>query len=375
MKTRAIVIGSGPGGYHCAIRLRQRGVETVVVERDIIGGTCLNRGCIPAKALLTASEVAESLPFWKKAGLRVEYQGVDLPSLQSWKRGIVERLDRGIAFLFKNNGVQYLEGEARLRDAHTVEVRTPEGIKTVEAEYIVIATGSKPVELKGFPVDGERIVVSDQALEWEEVPKSLLVVGAGAVGLELGAVYQRFGSQVTVVEMMPQILPGMDAESAHLLTRSLIRKGMQIHTGMVLADLERRGAGFEALLRATEGVREERVQVTHVLIAVGRRPVLPEGATELLSPDERGYLQPDAHQRTRIPHIFAIGDCARPPLLAHKAFMEGLVAAHNIAGEESTYEPQAVPAVIYTDPERASVGKTEEELKKEGTPYQVGKFP
>jgi dihydrolipoamide dehydrogenase len=374
---KALVIGAGPGGYTAGIRLGQLGIQTIIVEKSEVGGTCLNRGCIPAKALLSASDYYESANFWKNAGIEFDGLRADLVKLQAWKKGVVQKLDRGVEFILKSHKVEILPGSATFVGHKRVRVEGDGEACEISAENIVIATGSEPAPLKGLPTDGRRIVTSDEALDWTEAPQRLLIVGAGAVGLELAVVYQRFGARVTVVEMMDQILPGMDAESAFMLERSLRKRGIDIRLSSLVSAVEDSADRLTARIVPREGGAETWIETDRILVAVGRRPVTaPLGLSATgLHPAERGFIKVNAHRETEVAGIYAIGDCAEAPLLAHKAMREGIVAAERIAGKTTTYDVRGVPAVVYTEPELASVGLTEEQAKETGADYTVGKFP
>ncbi len=372
-----VVIGAGPGGYVAAIRLGQLGKKTLVVEKQYVGGVCLNVGCIPTKALLHAAHLrVQSAHARKQMGLHLEDQGVDLDRLRRWKDGIVNRLVKGVQSLWRANGVEGLQGTARLVDPHTVEVVTPGGeIRTVTAEHLILATGSRPVQLPGFEFDGERVWSSDEAVALPRVPEKLLVLGAGAIGLEFAYVYRHLGSQVQVFELMPQILPGMDAEMARELEKALKRQGIEIFTGARATGLDRGREGLR--LTVTLGNRTETFEGEVLLVAVGRRPNSRGLGLEAvgLQPDERGFLPVNRRMQTAVPHIYAIGDLAGPPLLAHKASREGVVAAEAIAGLPTAYDIQAMPSVVYTEPQLASVGLTEEEARQRFGEVRVGRFP
>lgn len=373
---QALVIGAGPGGYSAGIRLGQLGIPTVIVEKREIGGTCLNRGCIPAKALLTASDYYESAHFWKNAGVEFEGLRVDLARLQLWKNAVVTKLDRGVEFLLKSHKVEIVAGTARFVGLKKVRVESENGVTEFTPENVIIATGSEPTPLKNLPTDGTRVVTSDEALAWTEVPPRLLVVGAGAVGLELAVVFQRFGARVTIVEMMDQILPGMDTESAFLLERSLRKRGIEVRLSSVVASLDESADGLMARVVPRDGGPETLVPVDRVLVAVGRRPLTAPLSLEATSlQTDRGFIRVNEYRETSVPRIFAIGDCAEPPLLAHKAMREGIVAAERIAGRDTAFDVRGIPGVVYTEPEFASVGLTEEQAKSRGLEYRVGKFP
>ncbi|MHA2610924.1 MAG: dihydrolipoyl dehydrogenase [bacterium JZ-2024 1] len=373
LKAKAVVLGGGPGGYTAAIRLGQLGVDTILVEKEKVGGTCLNRGCIPTKALLSSTEFLEDARFWKKAGIVAE-PVVNLSTLEEWKNDVVNRLVRGVETLLKGNGVRTLYGSGKILDAHhlLVEGDSP---ATITFENLILATGSEPTPLPGFPFDGEFLVSSDHLLRMESVPSTLLVVGAGAVGLELAQIYHRLGAQIIIVELLEQILPGIEAEVVQHLHRILTRGGMEIHTSSRLKDMSRKNGRLEALIETPSG--EQRRIVDKILISVGRRPLSQNLGLEKLGLEisPRGFISVNEYRQTNIPHIYSIGDVSSPPLLAHKAIHEGMVAAGNIAGKKKVFDPVGIPGVIYTQPEVAVIGMTEQELQKKGVEYQKGIFP
>jgi len=377
MKYDVIVIGAGPGGYVAAIRLGQLGKKTLVIEKKYVGGVCLNVGCIPTKALLHAAHLREQVEYAsKQMGLHLKDEGFDITQINKWKTGIVTRLTKGIQTLWKTNGVNWEAGEAVLKSDGKVDVLTNSGEKkTYTADNVIIATGSSPVVLKGFEFDGERVWSSDDAVGFKTIPKKLVVLGAGAIGLEFAYLYSRFGSEVVVLELMPQILPGMDTEMANELEKVLKRKGIKIIKKVFAKSVERTKDGIEVVYKENE--KEKKVQGDVLLVAVGRRP--NSGADWFkdlgIKLDEKGFVKVDSERRTNRKGIFAIGDITGPPLLAHKASKEGVVAAEVISGLNSSFDPRAIPSVVYTEPQLASVGMTEEEAKSNGIDITVGKFP
>ncbi len=372
-----VVIGAGPGGYVAAIRLGQLGKKTLVVEKQYVGGVCLNVGCIPTKALLHAAHLrVQGEHARKQMGLLLEDQGVDLPKLRRWKDGIVRRLVKGVQTLWKANGVEWIQGTARLQDPHTVEILDAEGQRRrVTAEHLILATGSRPVELRGFEFDGERVWSSNEAVALPGVPERLLVLGAGAIGLEFAYVYRHLGSRVTVLELMPQVLPGTDAEMARELARALKRQGIEIFTETRATRLEKGSDGVRVQAEVQGELQTFEAEV--LLVAVGRRPNTEGLGLEAvgLQPNERGFLPVNRRMQTRVPHIYAIGDLTGPPLLAHKASREGIVAAEAIAGLSTEYDVRAMPSVVYTEPELASVGLSEEAAREQFGEVRVGRFP
>jgi dihydrolipoamide dehydrogenase len=368
-----IVVGAGPGGYVAAIRAAQLGLHVACVEKErALGGTCLNVGCIPSKALLDSSEL-----YWQARrglaahGVTVRGVELDLAAMMARKDKVVRGLTQGVASLFKKNGIEWVRGSAQLAGAGRVVV----GDRTLEAARILIATGSVPLALRGLPFDGERIVDSTGALALAHVPERLLVVGAGAVGLELGSVWSRLGAQVTVVEFMDEIVPGMDRGMAVQLRRALERQGLafRLETGATAA--ERTASGVRVTLESKGGRTEEEADV--VLVAIGRRANLDGlGAAEAgVALDERGRIRVDQRFETSVPGVFAIGDAIPGPMLAHKAEEEGIAAVELMAGVAGHVDYEAIPSVVYTAPELASVGIGEEEAARRGVAVAIGTFP
>ncbi|MDW8342136.1 MAG: dihydrolipoyl dehydrogenase [Geminicoccaceae bacterium] len=375
-----VVIGGGPGGYVAAIKAAQLGMKVACVEkRPTLGGTCLNVGCIPSKALLHASHLYEETRHGlERFGIRTGEPQLDLAAMLDYKDKVVEGLTRGIEFLFKRNGVEFVRGHGRIAQPGRVVVATPEGAsRELATKNIVIATGSEPATLDGVAIDEERIVTSTGALALARVPRRLLVVGAGYIGLELGTVWRRLGAEVTVVEFLDRITPGMDAELARELQRALARQGMVFRLGRKVVEAETTEEGVAVVVEPVAGGPPETLVAEVVLVAIGRRPYT-EGlaAAELgLTSDERGRIRTDGHFRTSVPGIWAIGDVIEGPMLAHKAEEDGIHCIELIAGQKPQHDYDRVPSVIYTRPEVAAVGKTEEQLKAEGRAYKVGKFP
>jgi dihydrolipoamide dehydrogenase len=370
-----IVIGSGPGGYVCAIRAAQLGLKTACVEmRDTLGGTCLNIGCIPSKALLQSSENFHELrESFKDHGILVEGIKLDLARMQARKGEVVTANVKGVEFLFKKNKVTWLKGAGRVAAPGQVAV----GDKLYAAKNIVIATGSESVPLANVPVDEKRIVTSTGALELSDVPKHLVVIGGGVIGLELGSVWHRLGAEVTVVEFLDRIVPGMDSEVAKTFERVLTKQGLKFKLASKVTSATAGEAGVELTIEPAKGGEVEKLHADVVLLAIGRRPYTEKlGLKEVgVAMDQRGFVQTDAHYHTNIPGIFAIGDVITGPMLAHKAEDEGVAVAELIAGQAGHVNYDAIPSVVYTWPEVASVGATEDTLKKDGVAYNVGKFP
>ena len=374
------VIGSGPGGYVCAIRAAQLGLKVAVVEKDpTYGGTCLNVGCIPSKALLHTSHLFEEAGHdFPTFGIKVGKPELDLAAMMAHKAGVVEANTTGLAYLVKKNKIDAFRGLGSIAAPGRITVARDDGSsETVEAKAIVIATGSDSAPLRGVDVDEKRIVSSTGALSLPEVPKRLLVVGAGVIGLELGSVWRRLGAEVRVVEFLDRILPGMDGEVAKQAQRLLARQGIGFHLSSKVASVDPSGEALKVAVEPAAGGAAETFDADIVLVAIGRRPYTEGlGLTQAgVAVDERGRVTVDAHFRTNIAGIYAIGDVIRGPMLAHKAEDEGVAVAEIVAGQAGHVNYGVIPAVVYTHPEIASVGKTEEELKAEGVAYRAGKFP
>ena len=370
-----IVIGAGPGGYVCAIRAAQLGLKVACVEkRATLGGTCLNVGCIPSKALLQSSEnFAEAAHGLAAHGIRVEQVELDLARMQARKAEVVKANVGGVEFLFRKNKVSWLKGAGRIAGPGRVVVEGQE----YATKHIVIATGSESTPLSGVAVDEKRIVTSTGGLELDAVPKQLVVIGAGVIGLELGSVWRRLGSEVTVVEFLDRIVPGTDSEVATAFQRILAKQGMKFRLGTKVTAAKPDGDGVRLTLEAAKGGASSELQADIVLVAIGRRPYL-EGlglAEAGVALDPRGRVATDARFATNVENIWAIGDCIAGPMLAHKAEDEGVAVAEIIAGEHGHVNYGAIPSVVYTSPEVAGVGATEDELKERRIAYRAGKFP
>jgi dihydrolipoamide dehydrogenase len=375
-----IVIGTGPGGYVCAIRAAQLGLKTAVVDkRATFGGTCLNIGCIPSKALLHASELFEEAGHtFGKMGIGVSEPRLDLKAMMAFKDQGVEGNVRGVDFLFKKNKIEAFFGSGRIVAPGNVEVKGENGKpQTLEAKSIVIATGSDVARLKGIDIDEKRIVSSTGALSLPEVPRHLLVIGAGVIGLELGSVWRRLGAQVTVVEFLDGVLPGMDGEVRRQAQRLFEKQGMTFKLSSKVTAVDASGKRLKVAVEPAKGGTAESIEADVVLVAIGRVPYTEGlGLKELgVKLDERGRVAVDHYYATNIPGVWAIGDVITGPMLAHKAEDEGVALAEILVGQAGHVNYDAIPNVVYTYPEIAAVGKTEEELKAEGVAYNVGKFP
>ena len=376
-----IVIGTGPGGYICAIRAAQLGLKTAVVEKmPTFGGTCLNIGCIPSKGLLHASELFEEAAHaFPKMGIKVGTPELDLGAMMKFKDEGVDGNVKGVAYLFKKNKIDSFQGTGKITAPGKVEVIGADGKSRtlLETKSIVIATGSDVTRLKGIEIDGKRVVSSTGALSLPEVPKKMLVVGAGVIGLELGSVWRRLGSEVVVVEFLDRILPGMDDEVAKQFQRMLEKQGMTFKLGAKVSSIDTSGKRLKAQVEPAAGGAAETIEADTVLVSVGRVPYTEGlGLKEIgVVLDNRNRVQVDHHYATNVPGIYAIGDVIAGPMLAHKAEDEGVAVAELLAGQAGHVNYDVIPSVIYTYPEVASVGKTEEELKAAGIAYNAGKFP
>ena len=378
-----IVVGGGPGGYVCAIRAAQLGLKTACVEkRGSLGGTCLNVGCIPSKALLQSSHHYEAASEEFAAhGVKTGKVSLDLKTMMGRKDKVVDDLTKGIEFLFRKNKVDYIIGEGVIIAADTVEVKPASGSKgknqTLKTENIVIATGSDVAPLPGVKIDEKQIVSSTGALALGSVPKSMVVVGGGVIGLELGSVWRRLGAEVTVVEFLDNILPGMDGEVVRQITRTMKKQGMKFKLKAKVTSAKAAKGDVTLGIEPRDGGTAEKIKADVVLVAIGRRPYSDGLGLDKtgVAMDERGVITVDHDLQTNIPGIFAIGDVIGGAMLAHKAEEEGIAVAESLAGQSGHVNYDVIPGVVYTWPEVASLGKTEESLKEAGVDYSVGKFP
>jgi len=367
-----LVIGGGPGGYVAAIRLGQLGRETMLVERETLGGICVNVGCIPSKTIVRAARLMKEIQRAQDFGIETSQPKMNLQKLQIWKKSVVDKLTQGIAYLCKGNKVSVVYGEAKFQGPHRVEIKGKEGTRLVDADNVIIATGSRPVEIPSFKFDGEFVITATEALSFAEAPQNFVIIGGGVSGLELGMAYARFGSHVTVIEMLDQLLPGTDIDLVRVVERTLRKLGVETHL-KARAKWAKEGKVGAQL---SDG-KEIEVPADKVMVVVGRRPNSDRIGLEAtgVKMDQEGFIQVDAQMRTNVPGIYAIGDVVGQPLLAHKASKQGIVAAEVIAGEASAADFKAIPGAIWTDPEIATVGLTETEAKKQGYEVIVGKFP
>jgi dihydrolipoamide dehydrogenase len=371
----AVVIGSGPGGYPAGIRLGQLGVKTLVVEKEFAGGVCLNVGCIPSKALIHASKMFDKVKHLGEIGIQVSgAPTVDMAALQKWKEGVVGKLTSGVRTLLKANKTTFMEGTATFVGPHELEVKKPDGqVVRVEAKSIVIATGSSPIEIPGFKFGG-RVVDSTGALALTAVPKRLVVVGGGYIGLELGTVYAKLGAKVTVVEALPTILTGIDTDCVRVVAQKLKKLGVEVILNAKAKSFEDRGDHAVVTIETAGGAAQLDADV--ILVTVGRRPNSAGlGLDKIGVKLERGFIVVDRQQKTNVGGVYAIGDCTPGPMLAHKATKEGEVVAEVIAGKKSEMDARTIPAVVFTDPEIATTGLTDEQAKAQGRKVKVGKYP
>ncbi len=375
----AVIIGGGPGGYNAAIRLGQLGLSSACIDkRGVFGGTCLNVGCIPSKVLLHASErFHEANHDFAKLGIKANVS-LDLPGMLANKNKVVGELTKGVEFLLKKNKAEAIVGEARITAPGKIEVKGKDGkVRNLSAKHIIIATGSDVTPLPGVTIDEKQIVSSTGALELQTVPKRLLVVGAGVIGLELGSVWRRLGSDVTVVEFLDRITPGLDLEISKQFQRILTKQGLNFQLSTKVVGVEKKGAVLKVTIEPAAGGDKSVIETDVMLVAIGRRPFTDGLGLDKVGVkmDGRGRVVTDEHYQTNVKGIYAIGDCREGLMLAHKAEDEAVACAERIAGKAGHVNYDAIPSVVYTAPEVATVGKTEEELKAAGVTYKVGKFP
>ncbi|MGB3548566.1 MAG: dihydrolipoyl dehydrogenase [Saprospiraceae bacterium] len=375
-----VIIGSGPGGYVAAIRAAQLGLKTAIVERyNALGGTCLNVGCIPSKALLDSSEhYHNAAEKFEQHGIKLDNLAVDMPRMIERKNEVVAQTVGGVGFLMKKNKVDVLYGHGTFLSPTKLHVAMNEGDdREIEAKNFIIATGSKPITPPMFKYDKKRVITSTEALNITEVPERMVVIGGGVIGLELGSVYARLGCAVEVVEFQSSILPTMDSDCGKELMRALKKIGVKFYLGHKVVDVEAKGEKVTVKVEKRDSDKAFEIKADYCLIAIGRQPYTANLGLEAagVKLDERGRVQVDAHLRTNVPNIYAIGDVIRGAMLAHKAEEEGVLVAEQLAGQQPHIDYNLIPGVVYTWPEVAAVGQTEEQLKETGTPYKSGKFP
>jgi len=368
----SLVIGAGPGGYVAAIRLGQLGRQTMLVERETLGGVCLNVGCIPSKAIVRAARLMKQIQRAQDFGIETSQPKMDLQKLQTWKKGVVDKLTQGVAYLCRGNKVNVVYGEAKFQAPHQIDIKTEEGSRVIAADNVIIATGSRPVDIPGFKFDGEFVITATEALSFAEAPRNFVVIGGGVSGLELGMAYAQFGSHVTVIEMLDQLLPGTDIELVRVVERTLKKLGVETH----LKARAKWAKDGKVGAQLADG-KEIEVPADKVMVVVGRRPNSDQIGLETtgVKTDQAGFIQVNSQMQTNVPGTYAIGDVVGLPLLAHKASKQAIVAAEVIAGEASAADFKAIPGAIWTDPEIATVGLTEADAKKQGYEPIVGKFP
>ena len=368
------VIGGGPGGYVCAIRAGQLGLKTIVVESDKLGGECVNYGCIPSKSLITVSKLYDKVKDAQKFGLVAPRLNVDFSQMQKWKSEVVEKLVKGIEFLLKGNNATILMGEAELVSRGKIRVTVGDSIEEIETKNVVIATGTKPVQLPGLEFDGKVVIGSREALELTDAPARLLVVGGGAIGLEFASMFQKLGSEVTIVEIMDQLMPGSDPEVVRLVQRKLEGKGVKVHLQSKVLSISRADRFATVAVESPSG--GFLLDVDKVLVSVGRKPRTEKMNLEALGvrTDKGGFIITNEKMQTNVEGIYAIGDVRGPPLLAHKASKEGTVAAECIAGKPSAADWKVIPETVFCDPEVASVGLTEAKAAQAGYNVKRSRF-
>jgi len=380
MKYDVTVIGSGPGGYVAAIRCAQLGLKTAIIERyATLGGTCLNVGCIPSKALLDSSEhYHNAKEKFELHGIKLKDLGVDMPQMINRKNQVVEENVNGIDFLMKKNKIDVFHGHGSFVDSHTIKItKEDDTSEQIESDKIIIATGSKPITPDAFNYDKKRVITSTEALDIDKVPKRMVVIGGGVIGLELGSVYARLGTEVEVVEFQDRIIPTMDKDCGKELMRALKKIGVKFHLKHKVNTVEALKTKVKVEVQKRDSDDTFTLDADYCLVSIGRRPYTNNLGLENTSValDDRGRVEVNDHLQTAEPHIYAIGDVVRGAMLAHKAEEEGVLVAEQIAGQKPHINYNLIPNVVYTWPEVAGVGKTEEELKEEGTPIKVGKFP
>ena len=374
--TQAVVIGAGPGGYVAAIRLAQLGVKTTIIERKKLGGVCLNVGCIPSKAYISAAKVFHNIETAGELGITVDKPKVDMAKMKTWKDSVVTRLTTGVRALLEKAGVEIIEGAASFSGPNSLTIDSEGKKSELKFEKAIIATGSRSTEIPPFPYDGVKVISSTHALDLTEVPEDFVVIGGGVIGVEIGMYMNRFGSKVTIVEMLDSILSVVDPEITKVLTRTMKKRKVKVHTKTKALGFTEKNGKCAVQIEDAKGKKSE-IPADKILVAVGRKPNVETLALEKagVKKDDRGFIPIDKQLRTNQPHIFAIGDIAGGALLAHKASKEGLVAAAVIAGQKEEFDVRAMPWGIFTDPEIGSVGMTEDEAKAAGHEVRVGRFP
>jgi dihydrolipoamide dehydrogenase len=375
IKKEVVIIGGGPGGYVAAIRLAQMGKKVALIDKGSLGGVCLNWGCIPSKALIHVAKLYEEMEHAAEVGITVSAPKIDLAITQKWKTSVVQKLTSGIGQIVKGNGGEIIFGTATFVSPKSVEVLLPSNQKTlVEFDQAIVACGSKTIEIPGFKIDGTDVVDSKDALDWTAAPKRLAVIGGGVIGMEIGMLFQKFGTQVTVVELSPNLLPGTDTDVSKALEKICTKRKITLHLDSKALGYEK--SKNELILKVETKKGPVQVPCDKILLAVGRAPNGTMLGLEKIGVTlDRGRVPVNKHMQTNLAHIYAIGDVAGQPLLAHKASKEGIVAAEHIAGHHGEYDVRAMPGAIFTDPEIATVGLSEDDCKKQNIEYFVGQFP
>ncbi|MGB6064379.1 MAG: dihydrolipoyl dehydrogenase [Desulfomonilaceae bacterium] len=373
--TEVAVIGSGPGGYVAAIRAAQLGLEVTLVEKGVVGGVCLNIGCIPSKALIYVADLKDRIEHADKIGLITETVKVDIPKLVKWKNGVVEKLRKGVESLLSQHKVAVVEGTAHLTGDRSFTVEGPDGVHRFEFQHAILATGSSPAQLPGIPHDGKIVIDSTDALEPHDIPRRLIVVGAGAVGLELGMLYAKLGTEVTMLDSADKLLPTVDPQISRVIERALKRLNVKLVLGAKVKELKKADSGAELHYSTSKG--EQSSEADQILVGIGRRPNTSDLGIEKagVKLDSRGFVEVDERMETSVSGIFAIGDMVAGQMLAHKAMYQGKVAAEVIAGQPAAFEGVEVPGVIFSDPEIATVGLTEQEAEAKNIKVKTGVFP
>lgn len=373
------IIGGGPGGYVAAIRAAQLGMKVACIEkRGALGGTCLNVGCIPSKALLYSSELYEKAKHeYKSHGINLSKIEVDLATMMKRKEEVTSGLNKGIEGLFKKNKISYFKGFASFINSNSIKIKLETEESQISAKNIIIATGSEIMSLPGIDIDEEKIVSSTGALSLKSIPKKMIIIGGGYIGLEMGSVWRRLGSEVTIVEYLDRIVPGMDGEIARQFQKTLEKQGIKFMLGQKVLSASKNLNGVKLIIESVDNQEKQELNSDVVLVSIGRRPYTDNLGLENagIKLNERGRIPVNGHLQTTVSNIYAIGDVVAGPMLAHKAEEEGVAAVENIAGQAGHVNYDVIPGVVYTNPEVASVGKTEEEVKKAGIDYKVGKFP
>jgi dihydrolipoamide dehydrogenase len=378
IRTEAVVIGSGTGGYPAAIRLGQLGVKSIVIEKEKVGGVCLNVGCIPSKAVIHAAKTFDKMRHAEDIGIKLASPPtIDWAATIKWKEGVSQKLSNGVRQLLKGNGAELMEGTATFVDARTVEVKKADGSSVrVEGKSVVVATGSRPIQIPGFTFDEKRVLSSTGALALTEIPRRMVVIGGGYIGLELGTVYAKLGTKVTVVEALPSILTGIEPDCVRVVAQKLKKLGVEVMLDTKAKSWEEKGDRAVVTVVTKDG-NEVKLDTDKILVTVGRRPNTDGLGLEKIGVkvNEKGFIVTDKQLRTNVPNVYAVGDCTPGLMLAHKASKEGEVVAEVIAGRKAEQDAKVIPAVVFTDPEIASVGLTEAEAKAAGRKLKVGKYP